>query len=99
MQYDDPLNGNQTHGGRGAVVLSGDALELVGVLGGAADVDLVLVHLDLEARGEEGVEAHYQVRVTFEEVGDPADHPRSVDAGERGESVSEKGSSAETIVL
>ena len=51
------------------------------MLGGAADVDLVLVHLDLEARGEEGVEPDDQVGVTFEEVGDPADHPRGVNAG------------------
>ena len=50
------------------------------MLGGATDVDLVLMHLYLEARREEGVEAHDEVRMALEEVGDSADDTRSVDA-------------------
>ena len=62
-------------------MLSSNALELVGVLSRAADVDLVLVHLNLKPRWQEGVEPHYQVWVALEEVGHTADHPRRVDAG------------------
>ena len=67
-------------GGGGAVVLGSDPLQLAGVLGRTADVDLVVVHLDLEARGEERVEAYDEVGVALEEVRHTTDHPWSVNA-------------------
>ncbi len=55
------------------------------VLGGATDVYLILVHFNLEARGKESVEAHDEIRVTFEEVRNTADDSGSVDTGGRKE--------------
>ena len=71
-----------THTGRSlaAVVGLSNLGQRLRVLGGATDVDLVLVHLDLESRGKEGVETHNQVRMALEQVGDSADNPRSVNA-------------------
>ena len=43
------------------------------------DVDLIVVHLNLEARGEKRVEPYNQVGVAFEEVGHSTDNSRSVD--------------------
>ena len=51
------------------------------MLGGATDVDLILVHLDFEAGREEGVEANDEVGMAFEEVGDTTDHSWRVDTG------------------
>ncbi len=67
------------------VVLLGNSLELVRVLGGARDVDLVLVNLNLEAGREERVEPDNQVWVALEQAGDSTDHPRGVDAVRRRE--------------
>lgn len=50
-------------------------------------VDQVVgLDLDLVARWQEGVEAHDQVGVTFEELGHSADHPGSVNTEKQGES-------------
>jgi len=48
------------------------------VLGGATDVDLVLMHFNLESRGKERVETHNKIGMTFEQVGNSADNPRRV---------------------
>ena len=50
------------------------------VLGGATDVNLILMHFDLEAGRKERVEPYDKVRVTFKEVRHTADHSRSVNA-------------------
>ena len=41
---------------------------------------LVVLHFYLVAWRQEGVEAHYQVRVALEQVGDTVDDTRSVNA-------------------
>lgn len=38
------------------------------------------LHLNLVARGQEGIEAHDQVRVAFEQLGHTTNHSWSVDA-------------------
>lgn len=49
------------------------------------DVDQVVgLDLDFVARRQEGVEAHDEVRVTFEELRHSADHTRGVDTGSTG---------------
>lgn len=49
------------------------------------DVDEVIgLHLDLVARRQEGVEAHDEVGVTFEELRHSADHTGGVDTGRTG---------------
>lgn len=42
--------------------------------------DLIGLDLDLVARGQERVEAHNQVRVSFEQVGHSINHSRGVDS-------------------
>lgn len=41
------------------------------------------LHLNLVARGQEGIEAHYQVRVAFEQLGHTTNHSWSVDADKK----------------
>ena len=50
------------------------------MLSRSADVDLVVVNFDLEARWQERIEPYYEVRVSLEQVGYPADHTWCVDA-------------------
>ncbi len=54
--------------------------QCLGVLGWSTDVDLILVDLYLKTGREEGIEPHYQVRVTFEQVGNTTDHSWCVNA-------------------
>ena len=47
-------------------------------------VDQVIgLDLDLVARWQEGVEAHYEVRVAFKKLRHSADDPGGVDTGDR----------------
>lgn len=45
---------------------------------------VVGLDFDFVAGRQEGVETHDQIWVAFEELGDTADHPRSVDAAQGG---------------
>ena len=60
-----------------------NSLQLVCVLSGTTDINLVLVDLDLEPRRKEGVESNNQVWVALEEVGYSADHAWGVNTGRR----------------
>lgn len=44
---------------------------------------VIRLHLDLVAGGQEGIEAHDQVRVAFEQLGNAANHSRSVNADKK----------------
>ena len=52
------------------------------MLGGSTDVNLVMSDLNLEPWRQEGIEPHYQVRVTPEEVGHSTYDARSVNTGD-----------------
>lgn len=67
-------------------VLHRDALRCNVVdLSWRGDIDQVVgLNLDLVARRQESVEAHDEIWVALEKLGHPADHPRSVDAGDTG---------------
>ena len=61
-------------------MLLSNLLESMRVLGGSADVNLIVVNLNLETRGQEGVETNDEVWVSLEEVGDTADYTWRVNA-------------------
>lgn len=44
---------------------------------------VIRLHLNLVARGQEGIEAHDQVRVAFEQLGNAANHSWSVNADKK----------------
>ena len=54
------------------------------VLRRATDVDLVVVNLDFEPRGEKCVESHNEVWVTAKQVGDTTYDSWRIDTGGRG---------------
>ena len=54
------------------------------MLGGSADVNLIVVNLNLETRGQKGVETNDEVWMSLEEVGDTADYTWRVNALESG---------------
>ena len=54
------------------------------MLGGSTDVNLIVVNLNLETRGQKGVETNDEVWMSLEEVGDTADYTWRVNALESG---------------
>ena len=50
------------------------------MLGRSTDVNLIVVHLNLETRGKQSVETNDEVWVSLEEVGDTADYTWRVNA-------------------